>query len=107
MAARLGVGAAVEFVGPVEHTLPYYAAADIYIHPTIYDTCSLVVLEAAACGLPVVTTRCNGAAELFHDGVDVLLASDPADAEELAGRVQLLMDAAARRTWEKPPGGWP
>ena len=45
-------------------------------------------------------------AELFHDGVDVLLASDPADAEELAGRAQLLMDAAARRPWETPPGRW-
>ena len=66
-AARLGVAAAVEFLGPVEDTLPYYAAADIYVHPTIYDTCSLVVLEAAACGLAIVTTRCNGAAELITE----------------------------------------
>ena len=70
-AARLGLAAAVQFVGPVEDIVPYYAAADVYVHPTIYDTCSLVVLEAAACGLPVVTTRCNGAAELFHDGDDI------------------------------------
>jgi UDP-glucose:(heptosyl)LPS alpha-1,3-glucosyltransferase len=97
MAERLGVAAAVQFVGPVENTLPYYAAADIYAHPTIYDTCSLVVLEAAACGLPIVTTQCNGAAELLHDGVDCLLFANPGDAEQLAGRVQELTDPAARR----------
>src|SRR5690606_4821323 len=45
------------FIGPVSSPLPYYAAADIYVHPTHYDPCSLVVLEAWACGLPVVTSR--------------------------------------------------
>jgi UDP-glucose:(heptosyl)LPS alpha-1,3-glucosyltransferase len=97
MAARLGVAAAVEFHGPVEDVVPYYAAADLYVHPTIYDTCSLVVLEAAACGLPVVTTRCNGAAELFHHGDDIVLISDPADDEALAAAVRGLLDPAARR----------
>ena len=46
--------------------MPYYAAADLYVHPTFYDPCSLVVLEAAACGLPIITSRYNGAAELFR-----------------------------------------
>ena len=77
--------------------VPYYAAADVYVHPTIYDTCSLVVLEAAACGLPVVTTRCNGAAELFHDGDDILLVADPADDETFAAAVEGLLDPAAHR----------
>ena len=98
LAARLGVAAAVRFTEPVEDLVPYYAAADVYAHPTIYDTCSLVVLEAAACGLPVVTTRCNGAAELFHDGRDIVLAADPADDEHFAAGAQgLLVSPAARR----------
>ena len=97
MAARLGVAAAVQFVGPVEDIVPYYAAADLYVHPTIYDTCSLVVLEAAACGLPVVTTRCNGAAELFHDGGDIVLVADPADDEAFAAAVGACWTPAARR----------
>ncbi len=96
-AARLGLAAAVQFHGPTEDILPYYAAADVYVHPTIYDTCSLVVLEAAACGLPVVTTRCNGAAELFHDGDDIVLVSDPADDAAFAAAVEGLLDPAARR----------
>jgi UDP-glucose:(heptosyl)LPS alpha-1,3-glucosyltransferase len=98
MARRLGVAAATDFIGPVEDTLPYYAAADLYVHPTIYDTCSLVVLEAAACGLPIITTRCNGAAELLHDGQDALLVSDPGDVEALAQRVRTLVDPAARQS---------
>ncbi len=65
MAERLGVAAAVSFVGAQDETVPYYAAADVYVHPTFYDTCSLVVLEAAASGLPVITSRLNGVSELF------------------------------------------
>jgi UDP-glucose:(heptosyl)LPS alpha-1,3-glucosyltransferase len=97
LAARLGVGDAVQFIGPVENTLAYYAAADLYVHPTIYDTCSLVVLEAAACGLPIVTTRCNGAAELFHEGRDMLLVSEPADDAAFAAQVETLLSAEVRR----------
>jgi UDP-glucose:(heptosyl)LPS alpha-1,3-glucosyltransferase len=97
LAARLGVGAAVHFIEAVEDLVPYYAAADVYVHPTIYDTCSLVVLEAAACSLPVVTTRCNGAAELFHDGRDILLVADPADDQGFAAAIQGLLSPAARR----------
>ena len=95
-AARLGLADAVCFVGPIDDVLPYYAAADVYVHPTIYDTCSLVVLEAAACGLPVVTTRCNGAAELFHDGDDIHLIAEPGDDAALAAKIATLLDPAAR-----------
>ncbi len=95
-AARLGLADAVRFVGPVDDVLPYYAAADVYVHPTIYDTCSLVTLEAAACGLPVVTTRCNGAAEMFHDGDDIHVIAAPGDDAALAARIAALLDPAAR-----------
>jgi len=105
-AARLGVGGLVHFVGPVDDPVPYYAAADLYVHPTTYDTCSLVVLEAAASGLPVVTSRVNGVSELLKHETDALLLRDATDVDELAGAVQALFDdsrraelgAAARRT---------
>ena len=66
--ARLGLGGQVVFAGRVDDPLPYYAAADCYVHPTYYDPCSLVVLEAAACGLPLITSRYNGASEMLRDG---------------------------------------
>jgi glycosyltransferase involved in cell wall biosynthesis len=44
----------------------YYAAADIYLYPTLADNCPLVVLEAMACGLPVVTFATGGVPELVE-----------------------------------------
>jgi len=97
-ARRLGVASNVTFVGTIDDVAPYYAAADFYVHPTFYDTCSLVALEAAACGLPVITTRQNGAAELFSDGVDGLLMNDPGDALDLAEKMRQLLDGTLRQT---------
>jgi UDP-glucose:(heptosyl)LPS alpha-1,3-glucosyltransferase len=96
-AARLGLSGQVSFAGRVDDPLPYYAAADCYVHPTYYDPCSLVVLEAAACGLPLITSRYNGASEIFRDGEDVLLVDDPADDVELAAAMRTLLDDSARQ----------
>jgi len=96
-AGFLGIQHAVTFVGSVDDTVPYYSAADLFVHPTFYDPCSLVLLEAAASGLPIITTRCaNGAAELLTDGADALLVSRPGDAQELAGKMQMLLDDRRR-----------
>jgi len=95
-AARMGVGRHVHFVGPAEDPVPYYAAADLYVHPTAYDTCSLVVLEAAASGLPVVTSRVNGVSELLRHNRDSLLLDDPADDAELADSMVSLLNAGRR-----------
>ena len=95
--ARLGLSEQVIFAGRVDDPLPYYAAADCYVHPTYYDPCSLVLLEAAACGLPLITSRYNGASEIFHDGEDVLLVDDPADAAAMAAAMRILLDSSTRR----------
>jgi UDP-glucose:(heptosyl)LPS alpha-1,3-glucosyltransferase len=96
MAARLGAGGVARFVGPVDDAMPYYAAADAYIQPTWYDPCSLVLLEALASGLPVVTSRYNGAGELLTPGREGWIVDDPGDPRELAERVRPLFDPAAR-----------
>jgi len=95
-AGRLAAGHAVTFTGAVDNVVPYYAAADVYVHPTFYDTFSLVVLEALASGLPVVTSRFNGAVELFTDGAEGHLLSDPADVDELLARLEPMFDPALR-----------
>jgi UDP-glucose:(heptosyl)LPS alpha-1,3-glucosyltransferase len=96
-ATRLGLSGRVTFVGSVNDLVPYYAAADAYVHPTYYDPCSLVLLEAAASGLPIVTTRrCNGAAELFRDGEEILTVTDPYDADLLYERIDGLFDEHLR-----------
>jgi UDP-glucose:(heptosyl)LPS alpha-1,3-glucosyltransferase len=75
---------------------PYYAASDIYVHPTFYDSCSLTVLEALASGLPAITTRFNGAADaiLSDEGGKVL--DDPADADALADAIAYYFDEGRR-----------
>jgi UDP-glucose:(heptosyl)LPS alpha-1,3-glucosyltransferase len=83
-----------------------YFAADFFVHPTFYDPCSNVVLEAMACGLPVITSRYNGAAELLNPPREGYVIDDPHDHEHLAWCLRQLLDpqrrascaSAARRT---------
>jgi UDP-glucose:(heptosyl)LPS alpha-1,3-glucosyltransferase len=74
----------VHFLGAVDHISKYYYAADILAHPTHYDPCSRVVLEAMLHGLPTVTTIFNGASEAITDRVDGRIVSDPRDVRALA-----------------------
>ncbi len=87
---------AVTFTGAMDDVAPFYAAADVYVHPTFYDTFSLVVLEALASGLPVITSRFNGAVELFTEGVEGHVLPDPTDVDALLARLEPLFDPAVR-----------
>src|SRR5436305_14910703 len=60
----------VQFLGEVADLAPLYAAADIFILPTIYDPFSNACLEALASGLPVITTSENGFSEMIENGVN-------------------------------------
>ncbi|MHC4400094.1 MAG: glycosyltransferase family 4 protein [Planctomycetota bacterium] len=95
-AARLGAAANVTFTGTVHDTVPFYAAADVYVHPTFHDSCSLVVLEALASGLPVITSRLNGAAELLAEGREGYVMSDPTDVDDLLAKLEPLLGASVR-----------
>ena len=96
-ANRLGLAGRVSFVGTVTDMIPLYAAADAYVHPTYYDPCSLVLLEAAASGLPIITTRrFNGAAELFREGEEILTINDPTDGDALYERADAMFDERIR-----------
>nr|WP_254304559.1 glycosyltransferase family 4 protein [Rathayibacter sp. VKM Ac-2835] len=74
-----------------------FRAADAFVLPTLEDACSLVVAEAAASGLPVITTDANGASALLGalPGT-VLPAGDVEALREALGRVPLL-DRTTRR----------
>ncbi len=96
-AARWGLADRVLFVGATTDVRPYYAAADVFVHPTFYDPCSLVVLEALASGLPVVTTRFNGASELLTPGREGLVLSDPRDVPALTEALRSLAEPSRRR----------
>src|SRR5207249_437258 len=92
----------VQFLGEVEHMRRIYAAADIFILPTIYDPFSNACLEALACGLPVITTRSNGFSEIIENGVHGSIVDRSGDVLALRDAIRFWSDpsrrAAARPT---------
>lgn len=96
LARWLGIADKVRFLGHCSETRNCYFAADFLVHPTFYDPCSLVVLEALACGLPVITSRYNGAAELLNAPREGYVIRDPHDHDHLAWCLTQLLDPARR-----------
>ncbi len=88
LAHSLAVSDVAMFVGPTQRTREFFHAADVLVHPTYYDPCSRVVLEAMLCGVPPVTTRFNGAAEVITDGGTGKIIASPEDIEDLARAVE-------------------
>ena len=103
-----GASAAVTLVGTVDDPVPYYAAADAFVLPTFYDPCSLSVSEAAASGLPSVTTRLNGAAELLDRGGGRIRAGRPGRRRR-PGRAaaQAAGPGPAAAAWARRRDNWP
>jgi UDP-glucose:(heptosyl)LPS alpha-1,3-glucosyltransferase len=89
------------FVPATDQIERYYGAADVFVFPTCYDPFGMVISEAMASGLPVLTTRTAGAAELIEPGVSGLLVDDPNDVETLACQLQRL---AGDREWARKLG---
>lgn len=83
------LGDQVLFLGPKRNIEKYYAASDIFVLPTLYDAFANVCLEAMACGLPVITSDSNGAADLIRDNENgFILKTQKAD--ELSARIKAL-----------------
>lgn len=108
LAMELGVAERVHFSGPQNDPKSFYAAADAFAAASLYEPFSNATIEALAMGLPVVTSRKSGAAEIIEndktgyvcdaldvDGFAVAFRSF-ADREK-----RLAMGVAARRQAEK------
>ncbi len=78
-AARLGLASRVRFLGSVADVRGVYAALDLLVQGSHYEAFGLVLLEAMACGCPVIATRVGGVPEVVEDGVTGTLtpAGDP------------------------------
>jgi glycosyltransferase involved in cell wall biosynthesis len=114
LAAELGVADCVDFLGPIGHEdLPtHYAAADLFVYPSLYETFGLPPLEAMAAGCPVVAANSSSIPEIVGDAAELV---DPIDVAAIAsGMLHVLTDAtwrnelitrgrsrAAQFTWER------
>jgi UDP-glucose:(heptosyl)LPS alpha-1,3-glucosyltransferase len=96
LAEKLGVADRVVFAGTTDSPADFYAAADFFILPTSYDSCSLVVLESLAMGLPVISTVFNGACEIMTDGTHGYVFREPKDVPALADAMNKMVDPARR-----------
>ncbi|NKI73866.1 glycosyltransferase family 4 protein [Dickeya sp. CFBP 2040] len=113
LATSLGCLSRIRFVGMQKDPQPYYHAADGLLLPTLYDPFPNVILEAMACGLPVITSTTCGGAEFIlpeHNGyicdaldisalTDAIMAlpsSAPGSAMAQAARTRIL-DASPQK----------
>ena len=84
LAEKLDVAQDVAFVGFQSNPFKYMARSDVFVLPSLWEGFGLVLVEAMACGIPVVATRCpSGPEEIVTDGVNGLLVQ-PGDADGLA-----------------------
>lgn len=96
-AKRLGIVEDVRFLGPCQNTLDVLAAADLFVLPSLYEPYGLAPLEAMACGIPVVITKCCGLAERLVHGREGFLLDRPDDANQAADFLKLLATNPALR----------
>jgi len=86
----------VRFLGPQSDVRPWYQAADLFVLPSRWEGHSNALLEAMACGLPVIATAAGGNAEMIDDGKTGLLVP-PDDPDRLARAMEHLLVRPARR----------
>jgi UDP-glucose:(heptosyl)LPS alpha-1,3-glucosyltransferase len=84
------------FCGAQPDVVGYYAAADVFVFPTMYEPFGNVHLEALASGIPVVTTRLAGGAELIEQGRNGFVVDVPEDAEAIARAIETLTESTHR-----------
>ena len=113
LAEELGVSHRVVFAGGRSDLPDLYPAADVFVLPTLYETCALVCLEAMASGLPVLAAPVGGIEDYLHDGQNGFhIRHDGADIAEKLDRIlsdvalhsaikEAGIATAANYSWEK------
>jgi UDP-glucose:(heptosyl)LPS alpha-1,3-glucosyltransferase len=110
VASDFGITDRVVFRPLSKQVEQYFAAADVFLFPTLYEPYGMVISEAMAAGLPVVTSQAAGAAELIEHGESGWLTAEPWNVDQIAEGLQTLaadpdlrsrMGVAARAAIEK------
>jgi UDP-glucose:(heptosyl)LPS alpha-1,3-glucosyltransferase len=98
LSQEFGVEDRVVWVGQVEEVAPVFAASDLFVLPTAYEAWGLVIVEALACGTPVITTRLAGASEAVTPGSNGFLLDRADDVDAL---VHAIEQSLSRKDWDR------
>ena len=105
---KLSLEGKVEFIEkPVpNYEMPLlYRECDVYVQPSIIEPYGIAVLEAMACGKPVIGTKVGGMQDTIKDGATGFLV-EPGNAEEIADRIMILKDENKRAKMGKRAREW-
>jgi len=96
LADEIGVGGRIVFAGPKcgKELISYYRAADVFVYTSLYENFGQPLLEAAAAGLPIVSTPVGIAPEIVIDGETGFLVSD--DPKMISERIGQLSNVSSR-----------
>lgn len=94
---RLQLESHIRFPGSSPDVMRFYAAADAYVAPSLEDAYGLPILEAMACGLPVIASSRAGASEIIGHGRDGFVLQDPENANELSALLRTIYSDAPLR----------
>jgi UDP-glucose:(heptosyl)LPS alpha-1,3-glucosyltransferase len=83
---------------PISDIEKYYAAADIFTLPSIYEPFGNANLEALASGLAVITSRHCGAANIIQHKLNGLIVERPRSSQEIAEKINILFDPSLRQS---------
>lgn len=89
LSVDLGLNDIVQFRGVTINPEDYFAAADVFVLPSVFEGLGIVVLEAFRAALPVIATNIEGPQELIEDGINGLLFT-PKDHQQLSQKIFLL-----------------
>jgi glycosyltransferase involved in cell wall biosynthesis len=97
LARRHSLGETICFMGSIADPRTLFWAIDIFVQPSLMEGLGVALLEAMACGLPVVANRAGGMADVIEDRSNGLLVNAP-DAGALAQAIGKLADSPSTRS---------
>lgn len=97
LAKELGIASDTLFLGMIGDSRQLLDALDVFVFPSLEEGLGVALLEAMACGLPVVATRAGGVVDIVEDNRSGLLVS-PRDPVSLANAIASLANDATRRS---------